>query len=51
MKKKKKQPTKKPVKKRKEKRHLNGYYLPGDGTIRKLYISASGESLDYENEK
>ena len=44
MPKKKKKPTKKKVKK-KAKRELEGYYIPGDGTIKVLYKKNGGLSI------
>ena len=41
---KKKKPTKKKVKK-KSKRELEGYYSPGDGTIKVLYKKNGGLSI------
>lgn len=43
---KKKQPTKKKkTKPKKRKKILDGYYLPGDGTIRTLYKDENGGSI------
>ena len=42
--KKKKKPTKKQVKK-KAKRELEGYYIPGDGTIKVIYRKNGGISI------
>ena len=41
---KKKKPTKKQVKK-KDKRELEGYYIPGDGTIEIIYRKNGGLSI------
>ena len=40
--KKKKKPTKKKTKKRKSNRIVDGYYIPGDGTIKVLYKKKNG---------